>query len=470
MSPSRPCLLACVIFTSLLSAAQIKFTSKGLPTASNANWIVTGDFNRDGYPDIAVSEQSSVEVYLSNGSGGYTLKATLPAASPTQVETADVNHDGKLDLIVTSNTNSGIMIFRGVGDGTFLPSASIPTGLPVYEVAPASLVTPAIADLVTRECDISSPPVKCSIRVYRNNGSGGYSSAGNVINASTHLNANAYRGLVLADLNGDGRTDLTVARQDGFDVFAGKGNGTFAAPTHYAVTGGVLSLAVGSLRNNSWLDLIVGAFHPCNSDPCQYYAEAYLNNGAGKFALKSKNLIYGQFLATSDLDGDGYPEIVGVNGDHFFGDLQYLRGHGNGYFDAGVSVASPDTGFVPVPRDMTLDGRHDLLYSELLPADVKILKNTNTPIPCPSPPSSKLQATFGLSANAAGDITLLGAANSPAGVVRIEFWLDGKKTTETWNDEIVVHFHAAKGTHHLVLIAVDKYGATQKFGRYLDLP
>lgn len=471
MSPSKLYPLACLVLFSLPSVAQVKFTNNGFPTASNANWIVTGDFNRDGYPDVAVAERSAVEVYLSNGSGGYTLKATLPAASPTQVETADVNHDGKLDLIVTSSSNPGVMIFRGAGDGTFLPSASIPTALPVYEVEPASLVTPAVADLVTRECDTHSSPVKCSVRVYRNNGSGGYSAASNVINASTHLNGIAYRGLVLADLNGDGKADLAVARQDGFDVFAGIGNGTFAAPTHYAVTGGVLSLAVGSLRNNSWLDLIVGApYSGCSGDPCQSYAEAYLNNGTGKFSLKSKNLVYGQFFVTSDLDGDGFPEIVGVNGGHFSGNLQYLRGHGNGYFDAALSVASPDTGFVPVARDMTLDGRHDLLYPEDLPADVRILTNTNTPSPCPSPPSSKLQATFGLSATVAGDITLFGAANSPAGVIRIEFWLDGKKITETWNDEIVVHFHAAKATHHLVLIAVDKYGATQKFGRYLELP
>jgi hypothetical protein len=70
--------------------------------------IVSGDFNGDGKPDLAVGysnpndflQASSIVLLLGNGDGTFQspVSISLPASVVT-VSAGDVNKDGKLDLI-----------------------------------------------------------------------------------------------------------------------------------------------------------------------------------------------------------------------------------------------------------------------------------------------------------------------------------------------------------------------------------
>src|SRR5258708_31914906 len=52
--------------------------------------------------------------------------------------------------------------------------------------------------------------------------------------------------------------------------------------------------------------------------------------------------------------------------------------------------------------------------------------------------------------------------NSPAGVMRMEVWVDGVKRTQNWSDQIARNVTLASGTHQITVVAVDRYKGVGK--------
>lgn len=85
-----------------------------------------GDFNHDGFLDIATIECSSsfptsppcsVNVYLGHGNGIFTKLQTIQILSASdQLSVADMNGDGQLDVVISRGRQ--VLIFWGRGNGT----------------------------------------------------------------------------------------------------------------------------------------------------------------------------------------------------------------------------------------------------------------------------------------------------------------------------------------------------------------
>jgi len=87
----------------------IKYAVGATPTDQ-----VVGDFNADGYPDIAVTlDGGKVAVLLNNAdeSGGLHKTADLKVGdNPTSPILADFNEDGSLDLVVANQYSHDISV------------------------------------------------------------------------------------------------------------------------------------------------------------------------------------------------------------------------------------------------------------------------------------------------------------------------------------------------------------------------
>jgi uncharacterized protein (TIGR03437 family) len=192
------------------------------PTGPTANWMLAGDLNNDGKPDLVVTnigtvssstgmqtQIGNVTTFLGNGDGTFSLTTRVPISVwnsegyPGSMALADFNQDGKLDLALTIGANSvngGFAVLPGNGDGTF--RTPVVTSLPTNYLAAADVNGDGIPDMVTISQVNNVTPQGLYYLI--GNGDGSFQQ-------QISLNLPTYQSLVVADFNRDGRPDVASA-------------------------------------------------------------------------------------------------------------------------------------------------------------------------------------------------------------------------------------------------------------------
>lgn len=100
----------------------------GLPGLGHGA-VVSGDFNGDGSPDLAVVDLAAggVRVLLNQGNGSFAPAAFYPTgAGAAAVTAADFTGHGHIDLAVANMVDSTVVLLTNRGDGTFTQERPIP--------------------------------------------------------------------------------------------------------------------------------------------------------------------------------------------------------------------------------------------------------------------------------------------------------------------------------------------------------
>jgi hypothetical protein len=301
-------------------------TSLTWRAGSDPRAVVTGDFNGDGIPDLAVLDRASdqVLVYLGDGQGGFVpLGGTGPDGlprgcnagnAPDSLAAFDVNGDGHPDLIV-GNTNGDILVLLGNGDGTFQPYQRTDRHVALAVMNANSGNPPEFAladqsrDLVTL---VSSQPGP-SFDQGRQDGV---------------LSPNAVK---LADLNGDGIPDLIVANGGGNDilVYPGLADGMFGPARNFFAGTDPVSVTVADLNGDGLPDLVVA--NQGSNDVSVLYGQG---QGADWTLTEGPRLKAGlgpTSTTVADVYGNGIPDILVANGQS--NNAYLLPGVGGGFFD-----------------------------------------------------------------------------------------------------------------------------------------
>ncbi len=75
--------------------------------------IVTGDFNGDGFEDLAITNRNDddVSIRLADGTGGFSVAPNVAVGDwPTAIALGDFNGDDKLDFVTTNNHDNTISV------------------------------------------------------------------------------------------------------------------------------------------------------------------------------------------------------------------------------------------------------------------------------------------------------------------------------------------------------------------------
>ncbi|MFZ1915947.1 MAG: FG-GAP-like repeat-containing protein [Terriglobales bacterium] len=256
--------------TVLLGNGDGTFTSPAsLPALGYGSAIAVGDFNGDGIPDLAVSNNNSaVTILLGNGDGTFTVgpSATVPSWSlnPEGIVAMDFNGDGKLDLAVTSsNTNSPanyvVTILLGNGDGTFTVGNSYPTGNDDQSMVGGDFNGDGIPDLAIANYYDDT----VTILLGNNNGQGQGAGTFTPATGSPVPTGAGPFAIVAGDFNNDGKLDLATANfyANTVTFLLGNGDGTFAAASSTPTAGGAPDgIAAGDFNGDGLLDLVTANY------------------------------------------------------------------------------------------------------------------------------------------------------------------------------------------------------------------
>jgi hypothetical protein len=325
-------------------------------SSGSVQFMSTGDFNKDGNVDLAVTNgYNSLNIMLGNGAGTFVVTTSY---SPTQgslnaIAVADYNQDGFADVALPNG-----QVFLGNGDGTLRAPTAFPTAPDATVVAAVDVNGDGITDLLT-----VSAPSFCgqsdfgTTGISLGNGDGTFQPV--TLFDSGGCTYPAF--MAIGDLNNDGAPDVVVlsGKNNGFSstpelsVLLNKENGTFPAAV-LNISGGSGGIAVNDFN------------HDGNADVVLADGSVYLGKGDGTLRFLASVPLGGVAVATGDFNHDGIPDLAAAvecapAGCSSGGQLLIALGNGGGTFQ--TPTALPSGGFYAeslVVADFNGDGNLDI--------------------------------------------------------------------------------------------------------------
>ena len=341
------------------SAASTITLGPSYAAGSGPQIVVTGDFNGDGIPDLALGDANygadTVSILLGNGDGTFTLKQTATVGNGAYYMVAgDFNNDGILDLITVNSFDSTYTVLLGKGDGTFAAQTAVAVGSQPSVMAMGDFNGDGNLDFVVGSYGTSN------ITVLLGKGDGTFTAQSTTISTGDEIFL-----VTAADFNGDGLSDLAIADSDlnTTSVLLSNGDGTFTAKGSYPTGNQPGSLITNDFNGDGIPDLIA-ANGPIGT------LTVLLGKGDGTFTtvMPAPSLPVGLFISVSaDFNGDGIPDLA-VAGQEGSLNLQILLGNGDGTFTTQPAVIKATTGtygpFALVAADFNGDGTMDIATAD----------------------------------------------------------------------------------------------------------
>lgn len=285
-------------FTSSALAVDYS-TRRDYPVTANPLQIVSADFNLDGFADFVTAPRSAdnTPLYLGQSTGSFTAGTSitgLGAVLNLTAATGDFDKDGKPDLLVSASANFQVLFYKGNGDGTFASPVQV-----TADRASSIVVTDLNGD---GKLDLVENDLANTVNAYLGDGTGGFTLSQSFGDAAGPINPNA---VCVADFNGDNRPDLAYVDAGGtVSVALGRGDGTFNAPSSFGLTD-PQGIVAGDVNGDGKIDLLV-------ADNGTTSLAVLLGNGDGTFRVPVLYPLSASpaGLIAGDFNGDGRTDAL----------------------------------------------------------------------------------------------------------------------------------------------------------------
>jgi len=413
-------------------ASKVDFATGSAPSS-----VAIGDLDGDGRPDLAVTNfnDNTVSVLRNTATSGSITTGSFAAkvdfatgTKPASVAIGDLDRDGKPDLAVSNSDDNTVSVLRNtatsgsITTGSFAAHVDFATGSLSYSVAIGDLDGDGKPDLAVANFFGST------VSVLRNTATSGFITTGSFAANVDFATGSTPNSVAIGDLDGDGKPDLAVANYGDNTVsvlrnlsqipvifsFSPQSGPTGAAGSTTVIITGI---GFGSTAGNNIVyfggvratvtaatttQLTVTAPSGATWQPISVTVEgstAYSYRVANPFipTFPSKNSImpgdfaakvdfatgrYPLYVAIADLDGDGKPDLAVANSyDHTVSVFRNTSTSGSitaGSFGAKVNFT---TGYGPrsvAIGDLDGDGKPDLAVANSTDNTVSVLRNTST--------------------------------------------------------------------------------------------
>ncbi len=354
----------------LLNLGDGTFADGGVyATSMECAPVLLADFDGDGVPDMAAAHKYDValELFLGRGDGTFASAAVQPLAASRAIAAGDLNGDGHTDLLATEGR--GVDVFLGNGDGTFRRGAGYLGWHAVDHLGLGDVNADGRLDAVVAHdgwTPTSSDSV-LSVLLGQGDGTFYFDEAGG--EDENHRGADAAplagggvaldappRGMVLADVNGDGATDALLGDESYAEihVFLGGSDGRLRKHANYRPGVWVVGVAVADADGDGIVDLLMAN---ANST-----VTTLRGLGDGTFA-RTVDYAIGetpQSVALADLDADGILDLIAGKSQYDY-TVSVLPGLGNGKFGGSIDWSVGAAPTVVAAADLDGDGNQDLV-------------------------------------------------------------------------------------------------------------
>ncbi len=374
-------LLACSVFAAMSLRGDCPFVL--LPgshyfAGSQLGSIVAGDFNRDGYVDLAVVDgpNSKIKILFGGAGGTFAFSPDITTDRIDELLAVDFNNDGNPDLVGSAPWSQNftafphLQVFIGYGDGRLLP---LPYSTPQFvDQNPLHMVLGDFngdgwIDIATTKAKgMGGTAALSQLTSMRNYGGQFFQPADErpLFGADTLA-----AGVAVGDFDGDGKLDLAVSEQlvsgpsstpRKVSIYYGTGDGNFVLSANTIdVTYGEsdpADLKAADFNGDGKADLaiVMKDVHGVDRPPLKI---ALSNGSARTFATA---VDYGQLQAGGqvlirDIDGDGKLDVLVA--DSVLG-INIFRGNGDGTFATQQTIGTH--AYWMVIDDFDRDGGPDI--------------------------------------------------------------------------------------------------------------
>ncbi len=284
------------------------FTSHLIDTPIDPHSIFSGDLDNDGDLDIVVSTVATganpdLIWYLNDGNENFTATAYQSEvhAKFRNVHLKDLDNDGDVDIVYNLIANNAIIGVRlNDGIGGFANTIHTTTLAESWGLFVADVDGDGYSDVVAADTTGGK------IAWYKNNGSGSFSSGEHIVSTIP----NKPRSVFAIDIDDDGDMDLLSASlgDDTVSWYQNDGNQNFTKINIDTQADGAFEVTASDVDGDGDIDVLLASTHDDT-------VALYLNDGSQSFTKKiiTDQADGSRFVKFADLDSDGDLDIIGTS-------------------------------------------------------------------------------------------------------------------------------------------------------------